>query len=230
MNHHTQTDAPPHQRDPEQQHPDPEQRGDLDQQQDLSPEQRDDLVQQDQDLEQRGDLDQQDLPPEQRDDLVQQDLSPEQRDDLVQQDQDLEQPDLSAEQPDLDQQYQEVEQQLQDPERDLPAEHQELPPEQPAAATRPGTVEPPAELWPEDTVRSLQERWRDVQLRFVDDPPAAADDAERLLKETMDSFTAAVASHQAELDSWRRADGADTERMRIVVRRYRSLFDRLLAG
>jgi hypothetical protein len=180
MNQHTQPDAPPHQRDSEQQ-----------------------------------DLDQQDLPPEQ---------------------QDLEQQDLPAEQRDLDQQYQEVEQQLQDPEQDLPAEHQELPAEQPAGepepavATRLGTVEPPAQLWPEGTVRSLQERWRDVQLRFVDDPPAAADDAERLLKETVDSFTAAVASHQAELDSWRRADGADTERMRIVVRRYRSLFDRLLAG
>jgi hypothetical protein len=209
MNHHTQPDAPPHQRDPEQQHPDlgyqdPEQ-------QDLPAEQRD--------------LEQQDLPAEQRD-LEQQDLPAEQRD--------LEQQDLPPEQRDLDQQYQEVEQQLQDPERDLPAEHQELPPEQPASepavATRPGTVEPPAELWPEETVRSLQERWRDVQLRFVDDPPAAADDAERLLKETVDSFTAAVASHQAELDSWRRADGADTERMRIVVRRYRSLFDRLLAG
>jgi hypothetical protein len=65
----------------------------------------------------------------------------------------------------------------------------------------------------------------------VDDPRAAAEEAQALVTETLDRFSASVASRKGELDGWRDtegADDADTERMRMVVRRYRDLLDRLV--
>jgi hypothetical protein len=83
-------------------------------------------------------------------------------------------------------------------------------------------------LWPEDAVRDFQQRWREVQMRFVDDPQAAADDAGSLVTEALDRFSDVVATRKGELDGWRGADGADTERMRMVVRHYHDLLDRIL--
>lgn len=94
-----------------------------------------------------------------------------------------------------------------------------------------GTAKPEEEavtLWPPDAVHDFQQRWREVQLRFVDDPRAAADEAQELVSEVLDRFSSAVTTRKSELDGWRDADGADTERMRTVVRRYRKLLDRLL--
>jgi hypothetical protein len=92
-------------------------------------------------------------------------------------------------------------------------------------------VEAPDEavtVWPEDAVHDFQQRWREVQLRFVDDPRAAADEAQHLITEALDRFAEAVTDRKGQLDGWRDTDGADTERMRTVVRRYRKLLDRLL--
>jgi hypothetical protein len=83
-------------------------------------------------------------------------------------------------------------------------------------------------VWHEDAVHDFQQRWREVQLRFVDDPRAAADEAQQLVAEALDRFSEAVTARKGELDGWQGADGADTERMRTVVRRYRKLLDRLL--
>jgi hypothetical protein len=114
------------------------------------------------------------------------------------------------------------------PEYAEPLAHQDAPtaPAAPAALAHP--AEPPAQMWPEETVHGLQQRWREVQLRFVDDPRAAADEAETLVKEALDAFSASVAAQQQQLAGWR-GDGADTEQMRMAVRGYRDLFDRLLA-
>jgi hypothetical protein len=97
------------------------------------------------------------------------------------------------------------------------------------AATPPAApAEPTVALWPPEAVHSFQERWREVQLRFVDDPRAAADEADALVIEALDRLAATVASYKRELDSWRGTEGADTEQMRMVVRRYRVVLDRLL--
>lgn len=88
----------------------------------------------------------------------------------------------------------------------------------------------PAGLWPADAVQDIQQRFRDVQWRFVDDPRAAADDAHALVAEALDRFSAAIESRKRELDGWRDTDASDTEQMRMVVRRYRDLLDRLLGA
>jgi hypothetical protein len=85
-----------------------------------------------------------------------------------------------------------------------------------------------AALWPEDAVHDLQQRFREVQWHFVDDPRAAADEAHALVTEAVDQFSTTIESRKRELDGWRDTDGGDTEQMRMVVRRYRNLLDRLL--
>lgn len=103
----------------------------------------------------------------------------------------------------------------------------------PPAATEPSTT-----VWPPEAAHEFHERWHELQLRFVDDPRGAADEAATLVGEALDQFSATITSRKRELDAWRAGDaGADaadgdedrrTERMRTAVRSYRGLLDRLL--
>jgi hypothetical protein len=81
-------------------------------------------------------------------------------------------------------------------------------------------------IWSDDSARDLRDRWREAQLRFVDDPQKAAEDTRTLVNEAVEALTAALASHRGQLNSWP-ANG-DTEQYRMVVQRYRTFFERLL--
>jgi hypothetical protein len=81
-------------------------------------------------------------------------------------------------------------------------------------------------IWSEDAAQQFRDRWRDAQLRFVDDPGQVAEDARELVNELVEALTAALASYREQLNSWR-ADG-DTEQYRRIVQQYRTFFDRLL--
>jgi hypothetical protein len=77
---------------------------------------------------------------------------------------------------------------------------------------------------------SFQQRWSDVQSRFVDDPRAAVHEADTLVAEVMQSLARGFADHKAGLeDQWSRDDQPDTEQLRQALQRYRSFFSRLLA-
>lgn len=82
-------------------------------------------------------------------------------------------------------------------------------------------------IWTDDSAQDLRDRWREAQLRFVDDPQVAADDTRDLVNEAVETLTAALASHREQLNSWP-ANG-DTELYRVIVQRYRTFFERLLA-
>ena len=70
-------------------------------------------------------------------------------------------------------------------------------------------------------------RMQEIQVAFIDDPRQAALDADDLLAEVLQSFTAELARQRDALHS-PSADGApDTERMRLAVRRSRQLIDTL---
>ncbi len=74
----------------------------------------------------------------------------------------------------------------------------------------------------------FRDRWRDVQLRFVDDPRAAAGEAQSLVEEAMEALSAALAAHRDKLGGWQEAGSSDTEQLRVAVREYRDFLDRVL--
>jgi hypothetical protein len=86
----------------------------------------------------------------------------------------------------------------------------------------------PVSLWPSGSVEALRERWREVQLAFVDDPGAAAAEADGLVNEAVQTLTTAMARQRTELAGWRNDESDDTERLRLAVQRYRQFFDRVL--
>jgi hypothetical protein len=84
-------------------------------------------------------------------------------------------------------------------------------------------------LWLEGDAQGFRERWREVQLRFVDDPHGAAQEAEALVNDAVDALTSALRSRREEYAGWHGTGRNDTEELRMAVRRYRELLDRLLA-
>lgn len=107
---------------------------------------------------------------------------------------------------------------------------------QPGTLTSAGTARPagstvadePASLFDSLTAQGFRDRWRDVQLRFVDDPRAAAGDAEALVEAAIEALSAALAAQKSTLGGWQEANSADTEELRMAVRRYRDFLDRVL--
>lgn len=96
----------------------------------------------------------------------------------------------------------------------------------------PGAVtnEPGLGGWSDEDGQAYRDRWREVQLRFVDDPRGAAAEAGTLVGEALDAFTAALARQRQDLDSWQSTEGDDTEIFRVAVRRYRDLLDKVLGS
>ncbi|GGN37328.1 hypothetical protein FHR83_006427 [Actinoplanes campanulatus] len=92
---------------------------------------------------------------------------------------------------------------------------------------RPAAEKPlsgPVALFPGGDVESLRERWRDIQLRFVDDPKAATGEAAGLVDEAVDKLAKALRDHRGSLST-----GTDeTEALRVELRSYRDILDRLL--
>lgn len=75
----------------------------------------------------------------------------------------------------------------------------------------------------------FQERWREVQNRFVDAPERAVQDADALVAELMHHLSETFATERSSLErQWTRGDDVSTEDLRLALTRYRSFFDRLL--
>jgi hypothetical protein len=99
-------------------------------------------------------------------------------------------------------------------------------PETAGTAGTAGNEEQPGVL-PRQDAQGFQTRWEAVQGVFVDDPQAATEQADALVGEVMDQL---LRLRQEYLTQLRGAvgDGADTEAMRIALRRYRAFFNVLL--
>jgi hypothetical protein len=71
--------------------------------------------------------------------------------------------------------------------------------------------------------------WRDVKAGFVDDPSDALRRASALSGEVVDELTAVLGQLRQDLDEhWRDGEGTDTERLRVALRGYGFLLDRIL--
>ncbi|MGI5201920.1 hypothetical protein ACQEU6_10105 [Spirillospora sp. CA-108201] len=77
----------------------------------------------------------------------------------------------------------------------------------------------------------FRERWHAVQAGFVDDPGESVRQADGLASEAVDALGRALAAHRRSLTG--ALDGgapADTERLRLALRGYRDLLDRIFAA
>jgi hypothetical protein len=85
-------------------------------------------------------------------------------------------------------------------------------------------------LFSDELAGLFRERWQFVQTRFVDDPHGAVKDADDLVSEVTQTLTSQFAEQRTTLESqWSAGDAPDTEELRQAIRRYRALFERLLA-
>ncbi|MGN9837188.1 hypothetical protein ACTMTI_03585 [Nonomuraea sp. H19] len=95
---------------------------------------------------------------------------------------------------------------------------------------------PPASASPSPAVSLLgsdpadvQDRWHDLQAAFVDDPRDAVQRADSLLDEVTASVHQALESRIRELgDLWQNTGHHDTEQLRLALRSYRDVMQRLL--
>ncbi|MGX6602288.1 hypothetical protein ACWKSP_09170 [Micromonosporaceae bacterium Da 78-11] len=90
-------------------------------------------------------------------------------------------------------------------------------------AKTPGSVEAPKldRLFADGD--SFADRFRDIQLRFVDSPKEATAEAATLVGEAVDQLTSALKAQKDGLS----ADSDDTEKLRVELRGYRDLLNRL---
>ena len=82
----------------------------------------------------------------------------------------------------------------------------------------------------------LRVGWQRIQIGFVDDPREAVEDAADLVEHAAQAFVGALQQRQRRLRGIWNGDGrpegtaepvTDTEQLRLVMQRYRSLFDQL---
>ena len=96
----------------------------------------------------------------------------------------------------------------------------------PAAGQEPGT-----QLVGADEHAGFVARWQEIQAGFVDEPRKAVHDADALVTDLMQRLAEMLASERDQLESRMGAGGdVSTEDLRQGLRRYRSLFERLLAA
>jgi hypothetical protein len=88
-----------------------------------------------------------------------------------------------------------------------------------------------APLLPAQDGAGFQERWREIQVRFVDEPQGAVQDADTLVAELMQRLAAGFAEERQRLEGeWERGEEVSTEDLRQALQHYRSFFNRLLSA
>jgi hypothetical protein len=85
-------------------------------------------------------------------------------------------------------------------------------------------------LFPDDDLQTFRARWVQVQTSFVDEPHHAVEQADSLVANVVKRIAEQFSAERAKLeDQWGKGDNVSTEDLRQALRRYRSLFDRLLS-
>jgi hypothetical protein len=113
-----------------------------------------------------------------------------------------------------------------DPGTGRPLDEAPAPGPAPAAAPATATSAPAgSSLFDAGDATAFRERWRDVQLRFVDSPKDATTEAAGLLDEAVDRLAAGLRDQKARLAG---TGADDTERLRLELRGYRDMLNRIL--
>jgi len=107
---------------------------------------------------------------------------------------------------------------------DIPA--QDTPAQDTPATNRPSEVG--QSLLEPDFADTFQQRWREIQASFVDDPHETVREADQLADEVVNKLTTALTDRKHSLDERWQADKENTEELRLALRGYRELLDRLI--
>lgn len=84
-------------------------------------------------------------------------------------------------------------------------------------------------LFADKECNDFRSRWDEIQIRFVDDPRKAAEDADALVAETMRRLAEIFSEERKNMEAqWSRGENVSTEDLRQALQRYRSFFNRLL--
>jgi hypothetical protein len=84
-------------------------------------------------------------------------------------------------------------------------------------------------LFSSQVAEDFRSRWDTLQIGFVDEPRHAVEQADELVAQVMKSLAKTFSDERGRLESqWRRGAQVSTEDLRLVLRRYRSFFQRLL--
>jgi hypothetical protein len=96
--------------------------------------------------------------------------------------------------------------------------------------TAPAREDQPTPLFPTTETDDFRRRWTDVQTSFVDEPRRAVQQADELAASVMKRLAETFSRERANLEhQWDRGEDVTTEDLRLVMQRYRSFCDRLLA-
>ena len=99
-----------------------------------------------------------------------------------------------------------------------------------SGAARGSSAESPAPLYSTEEAKRLHDEWAAVQTSFVDEPRQAVEQADHLVAVALKHLAETFSRERASLEGqWDRGDDVSTEDLRLVLRKYRSFFDRLLS-
>lgn len=85
-------------------------------------------------------------------------------------------------------------------------------------------------LFSESAVQNFRARWTTLQTEFVDEPRRSVEQADELVAHVMKDMAATFSDERKKLEQqWEQGDKVSTEDLRLVLRRYRSFFDRFLS-
>ena len=126
-----------------------------------------------------------------------------------------------------------------DPDMETPAQtapvagREAVPDAEPVPRPGPGPVFVPeaGPVFAPESAQSFRVRWSSIQAGFIDDPRNAVQDADRFVADVVQSFTAGVEARRRALTSaWEQDGHSGTEELRLTMRQYRALVDRILLG
>jgi len=82
----------------------------------------------------------------------------------------------------------------------------------------------------DEEVAEFRSRWADIQASFIDDPHRACEHADNLVDLVLKRLTEGLTRERNDLvRTWDRgSERTDTEKLRVAIKGYRSLIDRLL--
>ncbi len=94
-------------------------------------------------------------------------------------------------------------------------------------------VEKPTEdlepLFENDEAEKFRTQWMNIQSEFVENPQASVREADKLVADVLKSVTIGFHDRRTSLErQWNNGNNISTEDLRLMLKRYRSFFNRLL--